>query len=144
MNNFDKYEKLGENKVLPLLLRLFAGFEVVHTKSGCHWDYEIIKNGKVVGIVESKDRNCRIDQYDTAILTDDKYENLLKESKSKGITAYFISTYIDGHYAIWNLTDGSCTPSESTTWAPRYTAVNSGSKIKKAWNFKFSEAKIIY
>lgn len=143
-DRFEQYEDASEKRTLEILNKEFRHLTVKRSRPKSRWDYEIYNSaGRLLAVVELKSRNIDIREYKTAILTDDKYEALMKVATEKNVKAYYLAEYLNGHYAIWNLTDGSVHPTTSVKYAPKYTAVTRGSKSKVAWEFPFTEAKVI-
>lgn len=101
MNDFTRYEtpkdRINEREIGDEVGRV-TGVDVVSTSKGCPWDFECYEGGKMVAILEAKDRSTvRFGQYEDIIIDTKKWSNcVIKAAESGSIPFWYAVRYEDG------------------------------------------------
>ena len=108
-------ENAGRAKALVALNKtdLFNGefddYKIIPTNNYCKWDFEVRDNltNELLAVVEAKDRKFpstdkRL-KYGGAQLEAPKFELLKSMAYDKDILSYYLCTFEDGTYYIWNI-----------------------------------------
>ena len=126
---FKKFDKPGREKFKQLCTEL--GFEYGEPKRkdlmyDCHFTYK----GKKY-IVEIKDRDPKIEKYDSYIIEKEQLDCILHwKHKLEADGCYFINFFGDKAY-IFNLMDPRCLQNPSSQWMSLMTAIDRKKKVKK-------------
>ena len=114
---FIKAESDGRKKAMTVLNSInlfdseFSDYSIKPTEHSCNWDFEIIDNqtNEVIGIIEAKDRKFPSTdnklKYGGAQLEANKFELLKNISKVRDLVAFYLCTFTDDTYYIWNITE---------------------------------------
>ena len=113
---FENAEISGREKALKALNKVNllddfgeTDYKIVPTEGYCKWDFEIRdkETNELLGVIEAKDRKMPSTdnklKYGGAQLEAMKYEFLKNKAESEGICAYYICTYTDNTYYIWDI-----------------------------------------
>ena len=149
---FENAEISGREKALKALnkVNLIDGFwetdyKIVPTEGYCKWDFEIREKetDELLGVIEAKDR--KMPSTDDKLkdggaqLEAMKYEFLKEKAKTEGICAYYICTYTDNTYYIWDI--ANCRGiTEDRRMCNRTTAVLTEKIEKHCYYFPMSNA----
>lgn len=135
MSKFNDYDRKGQQKVMNILPNLF---------SGCTLNFEqhIDDNGKVdifmsattqtrmyKYAIEAKDRWYTHNYFDTWVLEEDKYKELMKHYQN-GYKPIYFNTFSDGKYLVWDLSKTDCTNTGNLT-TPKTTVEDRGKVTRK-------------
>lgn len=135
MSKFNDYDRKGQQKVMNILPNLF---------SGCTLNFEqhIDDNGKVdifmsattqtrmyKYAIEAKDRWYTHNYFDTWVLEEDKYKELMKHYEN-GYKPIYFNTFSDNKFLVWDLSKVDCTKKGELT-TPKTTVVDTGTVTRK-------------
>ena len=153
MDAFEQTELTGRQKALVVLNKVdlfhgdFNDYKVIPTEGKfCKWDFEIRDNltNELLGVVEAKDRYMPSTdnklKYGGAQLEAQKFEFLKQKAEKEDISAFFLCTYTDDMYYIWNI--GECKGiTEDTRMCNRTTAVLTDKVAKHCYYFPMNNAE---
>lgn len=100
MTDFEINERVGRNKAMRVINTLSTKFKT-EEQQDLYSRYDIGLTGHTAYIIECKDRDFNMDDYEWYILEKDKY-NALKDINSNAI---YLNTFKDGKYCLWFLND---------------------------------------
>lgn len=111
---FQKAENNGRTKALSALKKIeliedFNDYKIIQTNEWCKWDFEVRDNltNELLAIIEAKDRfmdsTDRKLIYGGAQLEAKKFEILKEKAIEQEINAFYICTYTDNTYYIWDI-----------------------------------------
>ena len=152
---FEVAEDLGRKKAIRAIERSrkeffkdWDGFKIVPTtEKRATWDFDMIdpeNNDSTIGIIEAKDRNMA--STDKRILSDgaqlerQKYDKLLRICNEKNIPCFYVCTYTDGGYYIWDIEECVGKVTFDSRMCPATTAVKADKIEKKCCYFKVEDA----
>lgn len=123
----------------------YVDYRLVHTHSSCQWDYEIrdLRDNQLIGIIEAKDRkfpsNDRRLIRQGAQLEEYKYNALLNICEKLYIPAFFLCTFTDNKYYIWDIEKSNVT--DDVRMCNKTTAVLTEKVEKHCYYFKLADAE---
>lgn len=88
------YGARGQDEVAEIVSREWR-CEVRRTALFSYFDFEFIREGRVVAIGEVKSRRCTSDTYDEVYLTLDKWYRLLDISRSLDVKGFLLYNFED-------------------------------------------------
>ena len=151
---FTNAENAGRAKALVALNKtdLFNGefddYKIIPTNDNCRWDFEVRDNltNELLAVVEAKDRKFpstdkRL-KYGGAQLEAPKFELLKSMAYDKDILSYYLCTFEDGTYYIWNIADCKGV-TEDWRMCNKTTAVLSEKVEKHCYYFPMKNAEFI-
>lgn len=152
---FHKAELLGREKALKVLNQvksqlLTDGFDDFYIKPMddiCKWDFELRDNltDELYGFVEAKDRKFPSDDWKIitggAQLELKKYELLKEISEKNNIPSFYLCTFTDDKYYIWEV--GKCNVTQDERMCNKTTAVLQNKILKKCVYFYTIDSKLI-
>lgn len=151
---FQKAEMQGREKALKVLnqvkSKLFIdGFDDFYIKpmdDMCNWDFELRDNitDEICGYVEAKDRKFPSDDWKIrnggAQLELKKYNILKAIGEKNDVPSYYLCTFTDDRYYIWNIDE--CEVTQDERMCNKTTAVLQGKVLKKCVYFNTRDAKL--
>lgn len=149
---FIKAENEGRAKALVALNKtdLFKGdfddYKIIPTSGCCKWDFEVRDNltNELLAVIEAKDRKFpstdkRL-KYGGAQLEAPKFELLKSMAYDMDIMSYYLCTFEDGTYYIWNVADCKGV-TEDRRMCNKTTAVLSEKVEKHCYYFPMQNAE---
>jgi hypothetical protein len=126
---FKKFDKPGREKFKQLCAEL--GFEYGEpNRKDLMYDCNFTYKGKKY-IVEIKDRDPKIEKYDSYIIEKEQFDSILHwKEKLDADGCYFVNFFGDKAY-IFNLSDPRCKQSPRSQWMNLMTAIDRKKKVKK-------------
>jgi len=149
---FENAEISGREKALKALNKVNllddfweTDYNIVPTEGYCKWDFEIRdkETNELLGVIEAKDRKMPSTdkklKYGGAQLEAMKYEFLKKKAENEDICAYYLCTYTDDTYYIWDI--ANCKGiTEDRRMCNKTTAVLTEKIVKHCYYFPMSNA----
>ena len=146
---FELAENSGRAKALKALSKISilenTDYKVVPTEGYCKWDFEIRdkETNELLGVIEAKDRRfpstANLLKYGGVQLEAMKYEYLKEKAKREDIRAFYLCTFADDTYYIWDI--ANCTGiTEDKRMCNKTTAVLTEKVEKHCYYFPMSNA----
>ena len=151
---FTNAENAGRAKALVALNKadLFKGefddYKIIPTNNYCKWDFEVRDNltNELLAVVEAKDRKFSSTdkrlKYGGAQLEAPKFELLKSMAYDKDILSYYLCTFEDDTYYIWNVANCEGV-TEDWRMCNKTTAVLSEKVEKHCYYFPRKNAEFI-
>lgn len=150
MDRFEISENIGRTKALTAMSNIIFteddNYTIKTTDRFCKWDFEIRENGtnKLIAIIEAKDRQMA--STDRRIINGGvqleahKYNVLKEVAERRNIDAYYLATFTDGQYYLWNIVTSPVT--EDDRLCNKTTAEDNGKVMKHCYYFATKDSEI--
>ena len=149
MDRFELCENVGRQKALTAMSNIAFSNEEYYIKTTdrfCKWDFEIRLKGtnELIAIVEAKDRQMastdRRIVFGGVQLEAQKYDTLVDIAQKRNVDAYYLATFTDGTYYIWNVVTSPVTEDERL--CNKTTAEENGKVMKHCYYFAKKDCEL--
>lgn len=148
---FQLAELSGRDKALKALNQVFlfedfSDYKIIPTNDWCKWDFEVRDNfsNELLAVVEAKDRfmestDRKLIYGGGAQLEAKKYEPLREKAINEEIDVFYLCTYTDNMFYIWDIKN--CNVTEDKRMCNKTTAVLTEKIEKHCYYFPMRSAK---
>lgn len=143
-NKFKETDKQGQEKVVPMLKKIFSGCTLTVDQ---HWEdsapVDILvtarttNNNEYYYCFECKDRWYDSNRFEDWTIEPHKIKTL-QQYYSSGYTPCYVNTFKDNVMVIWDI--NKCNMTEHTIYASKTTVVDTGKVLKNNKGLKIDDA----